>query len=299
MPAASVSWPSSSPASRRPRRSPSSVRPVRASRRRCGPGSSPRSPPTCCPAARRGPSSSCGPARTRCASSPVAALGRGHERRRRPPRRPHHRGRRRHAPGCLSSSTSSRRCGPSATTSTERRQFLDTLAELATDPRSDVTVVVALRADRTRRAGRARRPGALVGDATVLVGAADAGARSRRTIDRPAAAAGLRLDEGLADTIVSDAGAEPGLLPLLSTSLTQLWEQRDGTSAHLRGIRAHRRSERRHRHARRGVLRRPDARRSRATARTLLLRLTGPGDGAGVTRRRVPLHGAGRAARQG
>ncbi|WP_404383553.1 winged helix-turn-helix domain-containing protein [Knoellia locipacati] len=169
----------------------------------------------------------------------------------------------------------------------ERAQFLDTLAELATDPRSDVTVVVALRADRTGELAEHAALAAVVGDATVLVGAPTA-AEVRRTIDRPAAAAGLRLDEGLADTIVSDAGTEPGLLPLLSTSLTQLWEQRDGTNLTYAA------------YVRTGGLSGAIATlaeecfdgltpEQQQSARSLLLRLTGPGDGAGVTRRRVSL----------
>ncbi|MFW5471111.1 BTAD domain-containing putative transcriptional regulator [Knoellia sp. CPCC 206435] len=169
----------------------------------------------------------------------------------------------------------------------ERRQFLDTLAELATDARSDVTVVVALRADRTGELAEHSGLAALVGDATVLVGAPTP-AEVRRTIDRPAAAAGLGLDEGLADTIVSDAGAEPGLLPLLSTSLTQLWEQRDGANLTYAA------------YVRTGGLSGAIATLAeecfddltsgqQQSARSLLLRLTGPGDGAGVTRRRVPL----------
>ncbi|KGN38369.1 nSTAND1 domain-containing NTPase, partial [Knoellia aerolata] len=169
----------------------------------------------------------------------------------------------------------------------EREQFLDTLAELATDPRSDVTLVVALRADRTGELAGHAGLAALLGDATVLVGAPTS-AEVRRTIDRPAAAAGLRLDEGLADTIVSDAGAEPGLLPLLSTSLSQLWEQRDGANLTYAA------------YMRTGGLSGAIATlaeecfdgltgEQQQSARALLLRLTGPGDGAGVVRRRVPL----------
>ncbi|KGN31259.1 hypothetical protein N798_09360 [Knoellia flava TL1] len=169
----------------------------------------------------------------------------------------------------------------------ERSQFLDTLAELATDPRSDGTVVVALRADRTGELAEHAALAAVVRDATVLVGAPTP-AEVRRTIDRPASAAGLHLDEGLADTIVSDAGSEPGLLPLLSTSLTQLWEQREGASLTYAA------------YVRTGGLSGAIATlaeecfdgltpEQQLSARSLLLRLTGPGDGEAVTRRRVAL----------
>ena len=66
-----------------------------------------------------------------------------------------------------------------------------------------------------------------VADGTVLVGS-PTGAEVERAVTRPAAQAGLRLEDGLAATLVDDAGTEPGLLPLLSAALTQLWERRDG-----------------------------------------------------------------------
>ena len=170
---------------------------------------------------------------------------------------------------------------------TERRQFLDTLSELATDPRSPVTVVLGVRADFLGEAAEHEAFRSLLTDGTVLVGPMTP-AEIRRAVERPAAAGQLTLEDGLADTIVSDAGQEPGLLPLLSTAMTQLWEQREGGaltySAYvalggLSGAIATLAEES-------YAALPPDV---RATARTLLLRLTGPGDGAGVTRRRVPL----------
>ncbi len=169
----------------------------------------------------------------------------------------------------------------------ERAAFLDTLAELASDPRSPVTVVLAVRADYVGEL--ADHPGLARGlaDSTVLVGAPTA-AEIRRAVERPAARAGLSLDDGLADAMVSDAGAEPGLLPLLSTALTRLWEQREGSRltfaayvgmGGLSGAIAHLAD------AAYNALPTDD----QVVARMLFLRLTGPGEGASVTRRRVPL----------
>ena len=62
-------------------------------------------------------------------------------------------------------------------------------------------------------------------DSTLLVGSPTP-AEIERAITRPAARAGLVLEDGLAETMVDEAGNEPGLLPLLSVALTQLWEQR-------------------------------------------------------------------------
>ena len=174
----------------------------------------------------------------------------------------------------------------------ERRQFLDALAELATDPRSPVSVVVALRADYLSELADHPELRTLVGNGTVLVGPLTP-AEIRRAVERPAATARLTLDDGLADTIVSDAGQEPGLLPLLSTALTQLWEHRDngqltypayvglgGLSGAIATLAEEAYADL--------TPTQQDA------ARTLLLRLTGPGDGAAVTRRRVPMSRARR-----
>jgi DNA-binding SARP family transcriptional activator/WD40 repeat protein len=169
----------------------------------------------------------------------------------------------------------------------ERRQFLDTLSELATDPRSPVTVVLGVRADFLGQAAEHEAFRSLLTDGTVFVGPMTP-AEIRRAVERPAAVGQLTLEDGLADTLVSDAGQEPGLLPLLSTAMTQMWERREvgaltysayvalgGLSGAIATL------------AEESYAALPPD--ERATARTLLLRLTGSGDGAGVTRRRVPL----------
>ena len=50
----------------------------------------------------------------------------------------------------------------------------------------------------------------------------------RQAIERPAAAAGLRLEPGLIDLLVRDCEGEPGALPLLSHALSETWRRRDG-----------------------------------------------------------------------
>ena len=169
----------------------------------------------------------------------------------------------------------------------ERLQFLETLVELATDPRSSVSVVIAVRADFMSELAGHDALRALVNDGTVLVGPMTP-PEVRRAVERPAAAGRLVLDDGLADTIVSDAGAEPGLLPLLSATMTQLWERREGSAltyaayvalGGLSGAIATLAED-----TYTGL-----SAAQQDTARLLLMRLTGPGDGAGVTRRRVPM----------
>jgi WD40 repeat protein/DNA-binding SARP family transcriptional activator len=168
----------------------------------------------------------------------------------------------------------------------ERAAFLDAIAELV---ESDLqcSVVLVVRADYVAElADQPVLAGALA-DATVLVGAPTE-AEVQRAVGHPAERAGLHLDVGLADALVADAGDEPGSLPLLSTTLTELWAQRDGrrltlaayvTAGGIRGAIA-RIAERAY-----GALDDDD----QAAARILLLRLAGPGEGDAVTRRRVPL----------
>ena len=50
--------------------------------------------------------------------------------------------------------------------------------------------------------------------------------RLRDVIEKPLALAGAKAQPGLVDAILSDAGDEPGNLPLLEHALSQLWEKR-------------------------------------------------------------------------
>ena len=169
----------------------------------------------------------------------------------------------------------------------EREAFVGTLVELLGDPRSSASVVLALRADYVAAAAEHTELATLMADCTLLVGSPTS-AEIERAITRPAALAGLALEEGLAETMVDEAGNEPGLLPLLSVALTQLWEQRAEERLTYAGYVAV------------GGIAGAIATLAetvwsdlsaddQSVSRVLLLRLAGPGDGLGVVRRRVPL----------
>src|SRR4051794_12020029 len=109
----------------------------------------------------------------------------------------------------------------------------------------------------------------------------------RQAIERPAERAGLQVEPELVDALLADVETEPGGLPLLSTALLELWEQRHGHSLQLAT------------YERTGGVRRAVARlaedayarlsaEDQNLARRLLLRLAGEDDG-GVVRRRVLL----------
>lgn len=167
----------------------------------------------------------------------------------------------------------------------ERDSFLDALAGIAHE--TDARVVLVVRGDYFARLAEHPALAGLARDATLLVGAPTR-AEVRRMVEVPARGAGLSLEPGLAETISDDAGEEPGLLPLLSTSLLQLWERRDGDRLSFRdyvaigglpGAVAHL--------AELAYETLPEQ--DRPVARVVLLRLAGRAGTGDVVRRRVPL----------
>jgi len=104
----------------------------------------------------------------------------------------------------------------------ERAAFVDALIALLARPASACT-------------GAGRRPRRLLRPLRRLSRAvAPAGANQipvgpmrrdelRRAIELPARRAGLRVEPDLTDALIGDVEGEPGALPLLSTSLLELW----------------------------------------------------------------------------
>ena len=88
---------------------------------------------------------------------------------------------------------------------------------------------------------------------------------------------------------MADAGSEPGVLPLLSTALLELWQARDARPPDAGRVPGERRPPRRHRPARGEPTYAGLDPHRQAIARAILLRLAGPGEGAELVRRRVPL----------
>ncbi|MEO3810670.1 caspase family protein [Sphaerisporangium sp. B11E5] len=157
----------------------------------------------------------------------------------------------------------------------------------ASDAGTAVTVVLGLRADFFGHCARypalveALRSPEVVPPLTV--------AQLREVIERPAALSGLTLQDGLADLLLDDIGADSGgTLPLLSHVLLATWRHREGAVLTLAAYRAT------------GGLSRALAKTADDTltrlgpdgedmARRVLLRMVRLGDGTEDTRRRVPL----------
>ena len=167
----------------------------------------------------------------------------------------------------------------------ERRDFIEMLVAAARDREPRCCVVIALRADFYGHCATYPGLASLLSDNHVLVGPLSH-EELRQAIEDPAKRAGLHVDSELSEALVRDVAGEPGGLPLLSTALLELWQQREGGrltyAAYERtgGVRGavSRLAE--------GALRRLDETQQRV-ARNVLTRLVGEGGAGGVERRRV------------
>jgi WD40 repeat protein/DNA-binding SARP family transcriptional activator len=109
----------------------------------------------------------------------------------------------------------------------QRASFVSGLVERAWDPDRRSLVIIALRADFFVQLARYPEVADLVGPNHVLLGPMST-SELRRTIEGPSGRVGLEVEPELVDTLVDDVAGEPGGLPLLSTALVDLWEERDG-----------------------------------------------------------------------
>jgi WD40 repeat protein/DNA-binding SARP family transcriptional activator len=168
----------------------------------------------------------------------------------------------------------------------ERWAFLEQLAAASHDHERRVVVLCALRADFYGRLGSYHEFAELLSRSHVLVGPMDKEGL-REVIERPAARAGLDVEPQLVDVLLGEVLEEPGGLPLLSTTLLELWQQSNGRVLRLDDYRAKggvsgavaRIAETAFMHL---------SQREQSVARTVLLRLT-DGDEGSPARRSVPL----------
>ena len=168
----------------------------------------------------------------------------------------------------------------------ERAAFLERLVELAEDRDRCTLVVVALRADFYGHCARYASFASLLSSGHLLLGPMERDELAH-AITGPAERAGLEVEPELVDALVADVAGEPGALPLLSTSLLEIWRLRDGRKLRLRSYRqaagVHGAVARLAENAFAKL-----AETERPVARAVLLRLAGVDDSA-VVRRRVPL----------
>jgi WD40 repeat protein len=168
----------------------------------------------------------------------------------------------------------------------ERAAFAEALAVLAADADQRVVVVLGIRGDFYGRCAEYAELSDRMSANNVLVGPMRRD-ELRRAIELPAKRAGLRVEPSLASALVGDVADEPGGLPLLSTTLVELWEERTARTLRRRGYEASGGVDGAvARLAERAYQRLSEPQRERA--RAILLRLTDAEQPAPV-RRRVPL----------
>jgi WD40 repeat protein len=167
-----------------------------------------------------------------------------------------------------------------------RSAFLAVLAAITTDRDSSVRVVFGLRADFYAECARYPWLAQCISDNQVLVGPMRR-MELRRAIEGPAQRAGLRLEPGLADSILEDAGTGPGTLPLVAHALMETWLRRRGNELTLDGFRSAGGVTGAIAQSAEDAYERLGAD-EQTTARQLFLRLVSPGDGGPDTRRLLP-----------
>ena len=170
----------------------------------------------------------------------------------------------------------------------ERAAFLDELASAAdADADGRLLVVLALRADFYGACASHPRLARLLGANQVLVGPMRPDELGR-AIEEPAAAAGLVVEPELVARLVEETAGRTGGLPLLSTTLLELWERRSGDRL---TIRAYERTG----GLNGAVARLAERAYDRLTpaeatlARNMLVRLAGAGEAEVAVKRQVPL----------
>jgi WD40 repeat protein/class 3 adenylate cyclase/energy-coupling factor transporter ATP-binding protein EcfA2 len=168
-----------------------------------------------------------------------------------------------------------------------RASFIAMLCAVARSDVARIAVIPAIRADHYGRCAAYPELAALLGESHVLIGPMTTD-ELRRAIELPARRAGLQVEPELTEALVDDVAREPGGLPLLSSTLLELWEQRRGrvllrdAYEEMGGVKA-------------GVARLADGAYERLSevqrqqARRTLLRLAHTGEDGDVVRRRVPL----------
>ena len=167
----------------------------------------------------------------------------------------------------------------------DRVHFLESLHRAVTAPDSPLRVIVTLRADFYDRPLLYPDPGELLRQRTEVVLPLTP-EELARAISSPAVRVGVQVEAALVGAMIQDVAEQPGTLPLLEYTLTELFDRRENNRLTLAAYRASR-----------GVLgalgRRAEAiyaglaEPHQAVARQVFLRLVTLGEGGEDTRRRV------------
>lgn len=103
--------------------------------------------------------------------------------------------------------------------------------------RSGGTVVATIRSDSLDAASAVERVGSAIGREVLVLGALSPDGL-RAAIEEPARLAGLRLETGLVEVLLRDAGDRSAVLPHLSHALVETWARRVGSTLTIDGYEA-------------------------------------------------------------
>lgn len=109
----------------------------------------------------------------------------------------------------------------------ERGAFLSVLETLGSGERPGFKLILCMGSDLYGACSAVPWLAAAISDNHVLVGPPST-EEMRQMIESPAHLAGLRLEEGLVDRILADAGEGPFALPLVAQALQRTWDRRTG-----------------------------------------------------------------------
>ena len=168
----------------------------------------------------------------------------------------------------------------------ERRAFVRALAEAGGDAERRALVVLGLRADFYGRCAAYPDLAELMSGRSVLLRPMTS-RELERAIREPARRSGLEVDLELTGALARDVVRTPSGLPLLSSTLLELWRRRDGSRLTLAAYRETGGMEASVARLAEGAYATLDDR-ERATARKILLRLAGE-EGSALVGRRLPL----------
>ncbi|WP_171233334.1 protein kinase [Ruegeria sp. HKCCA4812] len=164
------------------------------------------------------------------------------------------------------------------------QDFVDALAAITDPADSDVRIIVTIRADFYEKCAAIPWLAEAVSRNQVLVGPMSAN-DLRRSIVEPARRVGLYVEQHLVDAIVSDAGNDAGVLPLISHALVETWKRRLGATLTYEGYRGSGGMAGAIRQTADAVFDNDFSDEERKVAERLLLSLVTPGEGGADTRR--------------
>jgi WD40 repeat protein len=106
-------------------------------------------------------------------------------------------------------------------------RFAGQLVDLAGDPGLDVHVVVVVRSDEYSKLASIPALTEVVATSQLLVGSPN-DEEFRRIVAEPARRTGATVEPALVDLVARDVGGYDAALPLVSSTLAELWERREG-----------------------------------------------------------------------